>query len=113
MRINDTRLPVVNVGNRENPTYLPLQVCYVLPGQPSKSKLDPNQTQQMIRFAVRRPFENATSIVNQGLQTAGLSASTNPLLVRLDHSTLFCSVKKNSLLISLSLNLELKSPKIS
>ncbi|ETS02811.1 RNA interference and gene silencing protein [Trichoderma reesei RUT C-30] len=80
MRINDTRLPVVNVGNRENPTYLPLQVCYVLPGQPSKSKLDPNQTQQMIRFAVRRPFENATSIVNQGLQTAGLSASTNPLL---------------------------------
>ena len=81
VRINDTRLPVINVGNRENPVYLPLQVCYVLPGQPSKSKLDPGQTQQMIRFAVRRPMENATSIVNNGLQTAGLSPDSNPLLV--------------------------------
>ena len=82
VRINDTRLPVINVGNRENPVYLPLQVCYVLPGQPSKSKLDPGQTQQMIRFAVRRPMENATSIVNDGLRTAGLSPDSNPLLVR-------------------------------
>ncbi|KAL6879269.1 Piwi domain-containing protein [Trichoderma novae-zelandiae] len=80
VRINDTRLPIVNVGNRENPTYLPLQVCYVLPGQPSKSKLDSAQTQQMIRFAVRRPMENATSVVDKGLQTAGLSPASNPLL---------------------------------
>ncbi|UKZ72568.1 hypothetical protein TrVFT333_000200 [Trichoderma virens FT-333] len=82
IRINDTRLPVINVGNRENPTYLPLQVCYVLPGQPCNSQLSPAQTQQMIRFAVRRPFENATSIVSKGLKTAGLSSETNPLLIK-------------------------------
>lgn len=72
---------MINVGNKENPSYLPLQVCYVLPGQPSKSKLDGPQTQQMIRFAVQRPTENAKLIVTKGLQTAGLSPQTNPLLV--------------------------------
>lgn len=30
-----------------------------MPGQNSQSKLDPAQTQQMIRFAVRKPWENA------------------------------------------------------
>lgn len=80
IRISDPRLPVVNVGNRENPTYLPVQVCHVLPGQPSNSKLDPSQTQQMIRFAVKRPAENATFIVSRGLQTAGLSSGVNSLL---------------------------------
>lgn len=81
IRINDPRLPVVNVGNREHPTYLPVQVCHVLPGQPSNSKLDPSQTQQMIRFAVKRPAENATFIVSKGLQTTGLSSEVNPFLV--------------------------------
>lgn len=81
IRINDPKLPVINVGNRENPTYLPVQVCHVIPGQPSNSKLDSTQTQQMIRFAVKRPAENATFIVSRGLQTAGLSDKTNPLLV--------------------------------
>jgi eukaryotic translation initiation factor 2C len=81
IRIANPDLPVINVGNRENPTYLPPQVCYVIPGQPAKTKLDPTQTQNMIRFAVRGPAQNATSIVTKGLQTAGLSASTNPLLV--------------------------------
>jgi eukaryotic translation initiation factor 2C len=79
--IKDPKLPVINVGNRENPTYLPVQVCHVLPGQPSNSKLDPSQTQQMIRFAVKRPAENATFIVSRGLQTAGLASGVNSLLV--------------------------------
>ncbi|KND91602.1 Protein argonaute 5, partial [Tolypocladium ophioglossoides CBS 100239] len=80
IRIANPDLPVINVGTRENPTYLPPQVCYVIPGQPAKAKLDPTQTQNMIRFAVRGPAQNATSIVTKGLQTAGLSPSTNPLL---------------------------------
>ncbi|KAL7933965.1 Piwi domain-containing protein [Trichoderma chlorosporum] len=81
IRIADTRLPVVNVGNRENPSYLPLQVCYVLPGQLCNNQLSSAQTQQMIRFAVRRPFENATSIASKGLKVAGLS-DANPLLAQ-------------------------------
>jgi hypothetical protein len=76
-------LPVVNCGNRENPMYLPAEVCIVVPGQPSKAKLDRSQTQQMIRHAVRKPWENAASIVGQGIGTVGLDANTNVLLVRL------------------------------
>ncbi|KAF4120452.1 PAZ domain [Geosmithia morbida] len=82
IQIANPEMPVVNVGNRANPTYLPLQVCHVLPGQAAKTKLDPGQTQSMIRFAVRRPAENVLSIVNNGLATAGLSGNTNPLLAR-------------------------------
>jgi hypothetical protein len=74
------QLPVVNTGNREKPTYLPAELCIVLPGQNSKSKLDPSQTQKMIKGAVRQPWQNATSIVNEGLQSVGLDARTNKLL---------------------------------
>ncbi|OAA37044.1 Argonaute/Dicer protein, PAZ [Metarhizium rileyi] len=34
------QLPLINYGNRENPMYLPAEVCVVFAGQPSKSKLD-------------------------------------------------------------------------
>ena len=36
----------------------------------------------MIAFAVRRPQQNQMSITEEGLKTAGLSAITNPRLVR-------------------------------
>ncbi|KAF2470803.1 putative RNA interference and gene silencing protein [Lindgomyces ingoldianus] len=73
-------LPLINCGNRENPMYLPAEVCIVLPGQPSKSKLNGAQTQQMIRHAVRKPWENAASIVGEGVQTVGLNENSNVLL---------------------------------
>jgi eukaryotic translation initiation factor 2C len=76
-------LPLVNCGNRDNPMYLPAEVCVVLPGQPSKSKLDGTQTQQMIRHAVRKPWENAASIVGEGLATVGLDENSNALLVHI------------------------------
>ena len=78
--IIDTGLPVVNVGNAENPSYLPLQVCEVRPGQAARGKISPTQTQQMIRFAVRRPAQNASSIVTLGLGLLGVEAG-NPYLV--------------------------------
>jgi len=81
-RIANPGFPVVNVGTRENPTYLPPEVCVVIPGQMAKAKPSPAQTQQMIRFAVRRPWENAGSVVDDGLQAVGLSPRTNVLLVR-------------------------------
>jgi len=73
-------LPVVNCGNREHPMYLPAEVCVVLPGQPSKAKLDSGQTQTMIRYAVRKPWENARSILNEGVSTVGLDENTNLLM---------------------------------
>lgn len=69
---------MVNVGTRQNPTYLPAQVCEILPGQPANSKLDAGQTQQMIRFAVQRPQENMAAIAGDGRATVGL---TSPGLV--------------------------------
>lgn len=73
--------PVVNVGTNNNPSYLPAEVCVVLPGQSAMAKLSGDQTRNMIRFAVRGPWLNAESIVNDGLLTGGLSTETNPLLV--------------------------------
>lgn len=73
--------PVINVGTDKNPSYLPAEVCVVLPGQSAMAKLSGDQTRNMIRFAVRGPWLNAMSIVNDGLLTGGLSTKTNPLLV--------------------------------
>ncbi|KAI1273975.1 putative RNA interference and gene silencing protein [Xylaria sp. FL0933] len=64
--IQDPALPVVNVGGKDNPSYLPAAVCHVMPGQPARTKLSPLQGQKMIRFAVRRPAQNARSIVTSG-----------------------------------------------
>lgn len=72
-------MPVVNVGNKQNPSYLPVDVCIVEPGQPAGSKLTPNQTRNMLNFAVRAPALNAQSIVRQGSQVLGLTG--NPTLV--------------------------------
>jgi eukaryotic translation initiation factor 2C len=80
--LQDPQLPLVNCGNRHNPMYLPAEFCVVLLGQPSKSKLNGSQAQQMIRHAVRKPWENAKSIYSEGVQTVGLDENTNVLLVR-------------------------------
>ncbi|CEL07700.1 hypothetical protein ASPCAL10855 [Aspergillus calidoustus] len=77
--IQDTNLPVINVGTRQRPSYLPAQICEVLPGQASGAKLSPAQTQRMIRFAVRKPAQNAQSIVTSGLQTLGIGSEESNL----------------------------------
>ncbi|KAJ8119976.1 hypothetical protein O1611_g10486 [Lasiodiplodia mahajangana] len=76
--IRDPNLPVVNVGTKEKPTYLPAQVCTILPGQPMRRQLSPGQTSKMIAFAVRPPAANATSIVNEGLKANGLPGGASP-----------------------------------
>ena len=73
---------MVNVGNRENPNYLPAEVCHILPGQTVKRRLSPEQTQQMITFACRKPWENGESIVGDGKAVLGLKPSANSVLAR-------------------------------
>jgi eukaryotic translation initiation factor 2C len=75
------RAPVVNVGNMENPNYLPAEVCVVVAGQNIKRRLSPDQTAAMIRVACRKPFENAGSIVGEGRTVLGLDPPSNPVLV--------------------------------
>jgi eukaryotic translation initiation factor 2C len=74
---------VINCNDAKNPMYLPAEVCIVVPGQPYGSKLSPAQTQQMINYAVRKPWDNASSILNQGIATVGLDVNTNAIMVRL------------------------------
>ena len=52
--------PVVNVGNRDKPVYLPVEVCEVEAGQPVKNKLSPRQTQNMLNFAVKGVVQHPT-----------------------------------------------------
>lgn len=77
--IKDPTLPVINVGSRQNPQYLPPEVCEVLPGQTSNTKLSSSQTQQMIRFAVRKPAQNAQSIATSGTQMLGFEPTNSTL----------------------------------
>jgi hypothetical protein len=73
--------PVLNVGTADRPSYLPAEVCVVLEGQVIKRRLSPTQTQVMIQFACRKPWENGNSIVSDGKETLGLNPSSNPFLV--------------------------------
>lgn len=73
-------IPVVNIGNKQKPSYLPADVCVVEPGQPVGSSLTPSQTQNMIKFAVRRPAQNAASIVTNGAQVLGFTPQINNTL---------------------------------
>ncbi|KAJ8123081.1 hypothetical protein ONZ43_g881 [Nemania bipapillata] len=80
IQIRDPSLPIVNVGTAAQPSYLPAQVCIVLPGQPMGRQLSSSQTTKMIQFAVRGPADNAKSIVSKGLQSIGLSNAKNTQL---------------------------------
>ena len=79
----DDSYPVVNVGTRDQPVYLPAKVCKVLPGQSCRKKLDSNQTTKMKEFAVRKAAENAATITREGCPMMGLDSSSNPVLVLL------------------------------
>jgi eukaryotic translation initiation factor 2C len=49
----------------------------VMPGQTVKRRLTPAQTQEMITFACRKPWENADSIVGDGKAVLGLNPDAN------------------------------------
>ncbi|KAJ6172607.1 Qde2 [Penicillium chermesinum] len=78
----DPKMPVINTGTRQNPIYLPVEVCEVQPGQTFGSKIGPMQTAAMLNFAVRgrKPGHNAQSIVTKGVDMLGLNESDNGTL---------------------------------
>ncbi|QIW96785.1 hypothetical protein AMS68_002303 [Peltaster fructicola] len=71
----NAEIPVVNVGSRADPSYLPMEVCDIRPGQVARSKITPDQTREMLKFAVRQPSANAASISTQGLGLLGLQGA--------------------------------------
>ncbi|KAJ5140799.1 hypothetical protein N7448_004207 [Penicillium atrosanguineum] len=78
----DPSWPVVNTGSRQNPTYMPVEVLEVPAGQAVGSKLSPNQTSAMLKFAVmgRKPAENALSIVTKGVNMLGVGEQQSETL---------------------------------
>ncbi|KAK5130161.1 hypothetical protein LTR08_002415 [Meristemomyces frigidus] len=60
--LRQPKLPVLNVGARSDPQYLPQELCEVPPGQAYNRLLNSNQTTKMLSFAARYPNLNAVSI---------------------------------------------------
>ncbi|KAI7304111.1 Piwi-domain-containing protein, partial [Hortaea werneckii] len=54
--------PVLNVGTKADPQYLPVELCTVIAGQPFNRLLQGDQTSEMLKFAARTPNLNAMSI---------------------------------------------------
>ena len=65
--LSQPKLPVVNVGTRDAPSYLPMEVCTVRRMQDYTKKLSPEATAEMIKFAVRRAPDNARTISGNGM----------------------------------------------
>ncbi|KAI9688624.1 MAG: hypothetical protein M1820_010225 [Bogoriella megaspora] len=82
---NCSNAPVLNVGNHDNPTYVPPELCYIRPGQPAGVKLSQSQTQRMTSFSIRNPADNANTIVNDGPRLLGLEAGRlNEIMTRFE-----------------------------
>ncbi|KAI0864607.1 Piwi-domain-containing protein [Xylaria cubensis] len=67
--------PVVNVGTKVKPVYMPAELVEVLDGQPVRRKTTAEETRSMITFSCRSPFANAKSISTYGRQVLGLDDS--------------------------------------
>ncbi|OTA85831.1 hypothetical protein M434DRAFT_376742, partial [Hypoxylon sp. CO27-5] len=95
----DNTLPVINVGTRESPTYLPAEHCEVLPGQKVKIDIDRiEKVKKMTEVAVRDPWRNALDIENHGLRTIGLRSQDLGQRERLENFGV--SIPNNSKLIT-------------
>ena len=70
---------VLNCGTRENPVWIPPELCEVMPGQPFRGPLSEQQTSQIMLVAARRPAENARRITNGAQRVIGFQ-SNNPSL---------------------------------
>ena len=81
MRYVLTLLPICLQAR--DPQFLPPELCTILPGQPYRALLQPDQTSEMIKFAARYPHQNAMSIAGtvdapgNGLVLFGLAGGNN------------------------------------
>ncbi|KAI1847612.1 hypothetical protein JX266_006464 [Neoarthrinium moseri] len=72
--------PVVNTGTKLKPVYMPAELVEIIPGQALRRKTTAEETRDMILFACRSPFANATSLITTGRACLGLDG--NPALMR-------------------------------
>ncbi|KAJ5779643.1 hypothetical protein N7457_007363 [Penicillium paradoxum] len=67
-------MPVVNVGTRERPVYLPMELLEIIRGQGFGGEPSSTQRQNMIKFSCRRPPQNYESIITEGLDIMGITS---------------------------------------
>lgn len=68
-------LPAINTGTQAAPVYMPAELVKIVEGQALRRKTTPWETDEMIRFACRSPFANATSINDMGRKTLSLDGN--------------------------------------
>jgi eukaryotic translation initiation factor 2C len=79
IRLSAPQAPLVNYGTAKDAKWIPVELCSILPGQLARRLLHGPQTSEMIRFAARRPHENATSITGDGLNVTKIQPVANGL----------------------------------
>lgn len=79
IRLSAAQAPLINYGTLKDAKWIPAELCSVLPGQLARRLLLGPQTSEMIRFAARRPHENATSITSDGLNVTKIQPVANGL----------------------------------
>lgn len=63
--------PVLNVGNKGKPVYLPMDVLVIPEGRVFRGELSTTQRQGIIGFSCRAPSQNYDSIIDHGLEIVG------------------------------------------
>ncbi|GLD92496.1 hypothetical protein PINS_up001054 [Pythium insidiosum] len=61
-RLRYPGLPCLHVGAVNKKTYLPIEVCRIIPGQKCPRKINDRQTAEMIKVAATRPAERKSKI---------------------------------------------------
>ena len=73
----------VPLGTKDNPSWIPAELCTAIAGQPYRGGLNGNQTTRMLTIASRPPAENAYRIMAEdgGLGLIGVLPSQSQYLV--------------------------------
>ena len=76
-------LIVVPLGSKDNPSWIPAELCTAIAGQPYRGGLNGNQTSRMLTIASRPPAENAYRIMAEdgGLGLIGVLPTESQYLV--------------------------------
>lgn len=75
VHLNHPDQPVINVGTKERPIYVPMEVCEILQEQAfpmRRVSLTAEQTSAMLKMAVNPPAQNFRTISKIGIATVGL-----------------------------------------
>ena len=76
-------LIVSSSGTKDDPIWIPAELCNIVPGQNYWRQLNGNQTTRMLKIAARPPAENAARIMAEdgGLGLIGVLPEESEILV--------------------------------